>query len=161
MGTKLQLLGHSVLKTILLIFFPVCRIFHVATAPGGSEPPHYRGLTVALRNTTVGMTPLDEWSDRRSDLYLTTHNTHNRQTLMPRVGFKLAIPVPERPQTHALDRAATWDRRCLVIGYRVLAVYRLTLNLGCFLPFHVLSKPPLTIHTNFRLCMLGSMESAV
>ena len=30
------------------------------------------------RRTTV-RTPLDEWSARRRDLYLTTHNTHNRQ----------------------------------------------------------------------------------
>jgi len=36
------------------------------------------------RRTTVGRTPLDEWSARRSDLYLTTHNTHNRQSSMPR-----------------------------------------------------------------------------
>jgi hypothetical protein len=35
-------------------------------------------------HTTVGRTPLDEWSARRGDLYLTTHNTHNRQTSMPR-----------------------------------------------------------------------------
>ena len=27
--------------------------------------------------TTVGRTPLDEWSARRRDLYLTTHDTHN------------------------------------------------------------------------------------
>jgi hypothetical protein len=33
--------------------------------------------------TTVGRTPLDEWSARRRDLYLTTYNTHNRQTSMP------------------------------------------------------------------------------
>ena len=33
--------------------------------------------------TTVGRTPLDEWSARYRDLYLTTHNTHNRQTSMP------------------------------------------------------------------------------
>jgi hypothetical protein len=32
------------------------------------------------RRTTVGRTPLDEWSARRRDLYLTTHNTRNRQT---------------------------------------------------------------------------------
>jgi hypothetical protein len=30
---------------------------------------------------------LDEWSARRRDLYLTTHNTHNRQTSMPPVGY--------------------------------------------------------------------------
>jgi len=38
------------------------------------------------RRTTVGKTPLDEWSARRRDLYLTTHDTHNRQIFMPPVG---------------------------------------------------------------------------
>jgi hypothetical protein len=56
---------------------------------------------------TVGRTPLDEWSARRRDLYLTTHNTHNRQTSMPPAGFETAIPAGERLQTHALDRSAT------------------------------------------------------
>ena len=60
----------------------------------------------SVRHTTVGRTPLHEWSARRN-LYLTTHNTHNRQTSMPPAGFKPAIPTSERPQTHALDRAAT------------------------------------------------------
>jgi hypothetical protein len=32
------------------------------------------------RCTTVGRTPLVEWSAHHRDLYLTTHNTHNRQT---------------------------------------------------------------------------------
>jgi hypothetical protein len=32
------------------------------------------------RRTAVGRTPLDEWSARRRDLYLTTHDTHNRHT---------------------------------------------------------------------------------
>jgi len=59
------------------------------------------------RRTTGGRTPLDEWSARRRDLYLTTHNTHNRQTSMPPVGFELTISAGEQPQTYALDRAAT------------------------------------------------------
>ena len=37
------------------------------------------------RRSTVGRTPLDEWSTRRRDLYLTTHDTHNRQISMPRL----------------------------------------------------------------------------
>ena len=57
--------------------------------------------------TTVGRTPLDEWSARRWDLYLTTHNTLNRQTSMPPVGFEPTISADERPQTYALDRTAT------------------------------------------------------
>jgi hypothetical protein len=34
--------------------------------------------------TTVGRTSLDEWSARRRDLYLTTHDIRNRQISMPR-----------------------------------------------------------------------------
>jgi hypothetical protein len=49
------------------------------------------------RRTTVGRTPLDEWSARRRDLYLRTHNTHNRQISMPPVGFEPTISVGERP----------------------------------------------------------------
>jgi hypothetical protein len=60
-----------------------------------------------FRHTTVGRTPLEEWPARRRDLYLTTHNTHTRQTSMPPVGFETTILVSERPQTHALDRTAT------------------------------------------------------
>jgi hypothetical protein len=60
------------------------------------------------RHAKVGRTPLDEGSAHRRGLYLTTtHNTHNRQTSMPPVGFEPAIPVSERQQTHALDRTAT------------------------------------------------------
>ena len=40
------------------------------------------------RRTTVGRTPLNEGSARRKDLYLTTHDTHNRQISMPPVGFE-------------------------------------------------------------------------
>ena len=59
------------------------------------------------RRTRVGRTPLDEWSARRRDLYLTTHNTHNRQISMPPAGLEPTISAGERPQTYALHRAAT------------------------------------------------------
>jgi hypothetical protein len=49
---------------------------HGATAPSGPGNPHYRGFTITLSYTTLGRTPLDEWSARRRDLYLRTHNTH-------------------------------------------------------------------------------------
>ena len=48
------------------------------------------------RWSTVGRTPLDEWSARRRDLYLTTHDTHNRQISMPPVGFEPKISAGER-----------------------------------------------------------------
>ena len=37
-----------------------------------------------------------------ADLYLTTHNIHNRQTSIPPAGFEPTIPVGERPQTQPL-----------------------------------------------------------
>jgi len=66
-----------------------------------------RLLDHTQRRTTVGSTPLDEWSARRIDLYLRTHKSHNRQTSMPPVGYKPTISAGERPKTFALDRAAT------------------------------------------------------
>ena len=42
-----------------------------------------RFLDHTQRRTTVGRTPLNEWSVRRRELYLTTHDNHNRQTSMP------------------------------------------------------------------------------
>ena len=53
------------------------------------------------RRTTVGRTLLDEWSARRRDPYLTTHDTHNRQISMPPVWIR----------THDLSRwaAAGWS----------------------------------------------------
>jgi hypothetical protein len=66
-------------------------------SPSGPRPPHCWGSSITLRHTTLRRTPLDEWSARRRDLYLTTHNTHKRQTSMPPSGFEPAIPVSERP----------------------------------------------------------------
>ena len=71
------------------------------------EHPFLMFLDHTQRRPTVGRTPLDEWSACRRDLYLKTHNTHNRQTSMPPVGFEPTISAGERPQTYALDRAAT------------------------------------------------------
>ena len=60
--------------------------------------PFTRFLDHTQRRTTVGRTPLDEWSPRRRDLYLTTHNTYNRQASMPPVGFEPTISAGEQPQ---------------------------------------------------------------
>ena len=56
-----------------------------------------RFLDHTLRHTTVGRTPLNEWSVRRRDLFFTTHNTHNKQTSMPPAGFEPTISTGERP----------------------------------------------------------------
>jgi len=81
--------------------------FQHATAFSGPGPPLYRDFNITRRHTTLSRTPLDEWSARRRDLYLTTHNTHKRQISIPSVGFEPAIPASERQQTHALDLPVT------------------------------------------------------
>jgi hypothetical protein len=79
-----------------------------STAPWGPRPPQFSRLhNHTFRHTTVGRTPLDEGPARRRDVYMTTHNTHKRQTSMPPAVFEPTILVSERPQTHFLDRTAT------------------------------------------------------
>ena len=75
------------------------------------EHPFLMFLDHTQRRSTVGRTPLDEWSACRWDLYLTTHDTHNRQISMPPVGFKHTISVGERPQAARLRPRGHWDRQ--------------------------------------------------
>ena len=49
-----------------LFFFPPM----THCPPVGPGRLHYRGFTMILRHTTLGRTPLDEWSARRRGLYL-------------------------------------------------------------------------------------------
>ena len=90
-----------------------CGVITLCFSPPGATQPivgvyftaFYRALASSRtrlldhiqRRTTVCRTPLNEWSVRRRDFYLTTHNTHNRQTSMPRVGFEPTIAAGERP----------------------------------------------------------------
>jgi len=70
----------------------LCLFVFGATAPQWARAPSFtRFLEHIQRRTTVDRTRLDEWSARRRDLYITTHNTHNRQTSMPPVGFEPTI----------------------------------------------------------------------
>jgi len=78
-----------------------------ATTPQWVRASSFTRFLDHTRRTTVGRTSLDAWSVRRRDLYLTTHNTHNRQTSMPPVRFEPTISAGERPQAEPLNRAAT------------------------------------------------------
>jgi len=74
-----------------------------------------RGFAITLiGHTTVGRTPLDEWSARRRDLYLTTHNTHNRQI------DRQTCPRRIRKRNPSKRAAADQD---LVLKYVVLAYF--------------------------------------
>jgi len=74
---------------------------NVIHATSGPRPPHYRRFTVTLRHTTLCRSPLDEWSARHTDLYLTTHSTHNKHN----------HPCPGRIRTHNPRKRAASDPR--------------------------------------------------
>jgi hypothetical protein len=56
---------------------------------------------------SVGLLWMSDQPHIETCLYLTTHNTHKRQTSIPPVVFEPAIPATERLQTHTQDRTAT------------------------------------------------------
>ena len=103
------LIKYRNMKIILILcFIYVLFCFLWRCGPAGAMASSFlRFLDHTQRRTIVGRTPLCEWSARLRDLYLTTHNNHNRQTSMPPVGFEPTISASERPQTYALNRAAT------------------------------------------------------
>jgi len=96
---------HIVECELLLMEKSYTFYFWCLDRPSGPGPPYYRGFMITLLHTTPSRTPLDEWSARLRD-YPTAHNKHKGQTSMSFAGFGPAIPTGERPQTHALDRAA-------------------------------------------------------
>jgi len=66
------------------------------------------------RRTMVSRTPLDEWSTRRRDLYLTTHTALTTDKyLCPRWDSKPTVSASKRPQTYALRPRGNWDRRII------------------------------------------------
>ena len=73
-----------------------------------------RFLDHTQRRTTVGRTPLDELSARRRDLYLTTHNIHNRHTSPPPVGFEPTISAG--PRLRPLDHWVRHEDYCKSIA---------------------------------------------
>jgi hypothetical protein len=81
-------------------FFPWDSFFCGTSAPSESGPPHYRGFTITLRHTTLGRTPMDEWSAWRRDLYPTTHNSP--------AAFEPAITASERLPTARPLGSAPW-----------------------------------------------------
>ena len=100
------MMSWNTLRIWLLRIRPI--IFLTAQQPpSGSESPHYRDFKVTLWNTTCCRTLLREWSARRRDLYLTTHNTHKRQTSMPPAGFESTNPERQRQQTHTSHPVTT------------------------------------------------------
>ena len=84
------------------------------------------------QRSTVGRTPLDELSARRRDLYLTTHDTHNRQISMPPVGFEPKISAGERPEADSTpNKPVTLPRNQLLIRYAGTSLVH-TVTIRCY-----------------------------
>ena len=95
-------LDTLVLLSLKKIFYSMARqpivgqdLLIVEASRSPSAPPH-----------SVGRLWTSVQPDAATATY-TTHHTHKKQTSMPQAGFEASIPASERPQTHALDRAAT------------------------------------------------------
>ena len=87
----------STWSTNIDIFF----LWRFDPIPGHSLP--LRGLAItSIGHNTLDRTSLDNGSARRRDLYLRTHNTHNRQQSLLPAGFEPAIPVTARPLGSAI-----------------------------------------------------------
>jgi hypothetical protein len=81
-------------------------IFFVARPRSWARASYFRGFEITLRHTTLGGTPLDEWSARQRLLPDNTQHSQETDIHAPE-RFELAIPASEQPQTHALDHMAT------------------------------------------------------
>ena len=91
------------------------RLFSGATALQWARASQFtRFLDHTQRGTTVGRTPLDEWSARLRDLYL--HNTqHSQQKDIHAPGWDLN---PQSQQGSVLRPRGHWDRRYTDCGQR-------------------------------------------
>jgi len=95
-----------------IFYIKVHRSFHFIFPLWHCDPEQakassfFRFLDHTQRRTTVDRASLDEWSTRRRDLYLTTHNTHKRHIHAPdgirtRNPCRRAVADPRlRPRGH-------------------------------------------------------------
>ena len=133
-----------ILSQILIFIFSTAQ-----QSPSGPGPPHYRSFTITLRHTTLDRTPLDEWSARRRDLYLTTHNTQKRKISIPLAGFEPTILASERRQNHVLDSTATGITHKCNSDYTILCKDKYFIWRRQDLPKHVVSVSERMFTINF------------
>jgi hypothetical protein len=100
-----QIRASAMLLFITYIYIYIS-FFVTLCSNAGHGSSFLRFLDHIKRHTTVGRTPLDEWSARRRDLCLTTHDSHQKTSMILGGGFEPTLPASERPQIYALDRAA-------------------------------------------------------
>jgi len=127
---------------------------------GAAPPPVGQGLLIhevsnhTQRRITAGRTPLDEWSARRRDLNLTTHNTQ-----------KTGIHAPVGIRTHNLSKRAAadlrlrprghWDRPAVFSEFKQK---RTTSHSSCYF---FLSSEHLNLKSGFPLCNSNCYETEI
>jgi hypothetical protein len=124
---KIVLITNTSSSFFLYLFFYLflfIYLFILSQIPQWARAPSFtRFLDHTQRRTTVSRTPLYEWSVRRRDLYLTTHNAHNRQTSMLACGFRTHDAAGEWPHGH-------WDRPHYKLSLLILMIL--------WNPYHIL-----------------------
>ena len=94
---------------ILILLTFLGKVFYGSTTPRRLRPPFYRDFTIIFRHTTLDRPPLDEWSARRTDLYLTAHNTQNRHPYLRRFwACNSSVRADADPR---LRPRGNWDRQ--------------------------------------------------
>jgi hypothetical protein len=101
---------HQTLRFLMVIIF----FFLQAQQPQWAKASSFTMfLDHTQRRTTVGRTPLDEWSVRRRDLYLTTHTSSTTDVHGPggirtyNLSRRAVADLRIRPQ-------GQWDRHSLI-----------------------------------------------
>ena len=89
---------------IYIFFFFSCG----AAAQRGPGSPHSWGFLITHNDASesVGLLWMSDQLVAETSTWK-KHNTHNKQTSMPPMGFEPTVSAGGRPQTYALDRAAT------------------------------------------------------
>ena len=95
-STQLQLTNISI--------FNILCAFVLRNNPQWVTASSFTRFPDHTRHTTVGSTPLDDRSTHLSDLYLTTHNTHDRHASgeigTHKLGRRVASDLRLRPRGH-------------------------------------------------------------
>jgi hypothetical protein len=100
-----------------------------------------RFLYHTQRRTTAGRIPLDKWSPRRRDLYLTTRNTHNKHLW------------PCGTRTHNLSRRVSAELRLRTHGHgdRRHCISQWKIHLKCDILYKINSQFPSRSHCRPRV----------
>ena len=117
---------------LFILFF--CIILLPSTLSTAQQPLVSQQLLViggsrwrSFRYITVGRTPLDEWSGRRTNLYLTIHNTHKTEPSYASDRIRTRIPSKWSASGTNLRLRGHVDRPfvfCFFSKYRVFHDFR-------------------------------------